>query len=51
MTERVEQKICIKFCQNLGCTCSEIIGMIRKVYSNDSMSDTQIKEWFRLEIL
>ena len=44
MTERVEQRICTKFCQKLGHTCSETIRTIRKVYGDDSMSDTQIKE-------
>ncbi|XP_043524290.1 protein GVQW3-like [Frieseomelitta varia] len=47
MTERVEQRICIKFCQKLGHTCSETIRMIRKVYGDDSMSNTQIKEWYK----
>ncbi|KAG8291324.1 hypothetical protein J6590_063361 [Homalodisca vitripennis] len=47
MTERVEQRICIKFCQKLGHSASEMITMIRKVYGDVSMGDTQIKEWFR----
>ena len=37
-------KICIKFYQKLGYTCSETVRMIPKVYGDDSMSDTQIKE-------
>lgn len=47
MTERIEQRICIKFCQKLGHSASETIAMIRKVYGDESMGDTQIKEWFR----
>ncbi|KAG8244589.1 Protein rcc2 [Homalodisca vitripennis] len=36
-------RICIKFCHS----ASEAITMIRKVYGDVSMGDTQIKEWFR----
>lgn len=40
--------LCIKLCQKFGhLLCSETIHMIRKVYSDDSMSDTRIKELFR----
>ncbi|CAK9826493.1 Protein GVQW3 [Anthophora retusa] len=46
MSERIEQRICIKFCQKLGHSSSETITMIRKVYGDESMSNTQIKEWF-----
>ncbi|XP_011868832.1 PREDICTED: uncharacterized protein LOC105562530 isoform X2 [Vollenhovia emeryi] len=51
MTERIEQRACIKFCQKLGHSCSETIHTIRQVrvlvYDDESMSDTQIKEWFK----
>ncbi|CAK9827830.1 Protein GVQW3, partial [Anthophora retusa] len=32
MSKRIEQRICIKFCQKLGHSSSETITMIRKVY-------------------
>ncbi|XP_018341638.1 PREDICTED: chromobox protein homolog 1-like [Trachymyrmex septentrionalis] len=46
MTERMEQKIYIKSCQKLGHTCSATIDIMRKIYGNNSMSETQIKWWF-----
>ena len=42
MTERVEQRYCIKFCQKLG----ETIRKIQQVFGEDAMGVTQIKEWF-----
>ena len=47
ITELLEQRVCMKFCQKLGHSGSQTIGMIRKVYSNGSVSETQIKESFR----
>ena len=46
MTEKVEQRYCIKFCQKLGETQSETIRKIQQVFGNDAMGVTQIKEWF-----
>ncbi|XP_018052931.1 PREDICTED: putative uncharacterized protein FLJ37770 isoform X2 [Atta colombica] len=46
MTERMEQKVYIKSCQKLGHTCSATIDIMRKIYGNNSMSETQIKWWF-----
>lgn len=46
MTERVEQRCCIKFCQRLGDTQTETIRKVQLAFGNDAMSVTQIKEWF-----
>lgn len=44
MTEKVEQYICIKFCQKLGQSCSKNYDMIQNI---EAMGYTQGKEWFR----
>ena len=41
MTERTDQRICIKFCFNLGKSYTEKIKMIQKAFV------TQIQEWYR----
>jgi len=46
MTERLEQRYCIKFCQKLGDTQVEIIRKIQQVFRDDAMSITRIKEWY-----
>ncbi|XP_018308669.1 putative uncharacterized protein FLJ37770 isoform X2 [Mycetomoellerius zeteki] len=46
MTELMDQKVFIKSCQKLGHSCSATIDIIRKIYGNNSMSDTQVKWWF-----
>lgn len=46
MTERVEQRYCIKFCQKLGDSQSETIRKIQQVFGDDAMGVTQIKECF-----
>ncbi|XP_018369249.1 PREDICTED: uncharacterized protein LOC108765176 isoform X2 [Trachymyrmex cornetzi] len=46
MTERMQQKVYIKSCQKLGHTCSATIEIMRKIYGNNTMSETQIKWWF-----
>ncbi|GFY08975.1 protein GVQW3 [Trichonephila clavipes] len=46
MTERTEQRICIKFCFNLGKSCAETIEMLQKAFKDEWMGKTQIKEWY-----
>ena len=46
MTEKQNQRICIKFCFQLGKTSSETIQMMQKAFGNECMSKTQIKEWY-----
>jgi len=45
MTERLEQRYCIKFCQKLGDSQVETIRKIQRVFGDDAMGITQIKEW------
>jgi transposase len=46
MTERVEQRYCIKFCQKLGDSKAETVRKIQQAFGDDAMGVTQIKEWF-----
>ena len=46
MTEKQDQRICIKFCFQLGKTSSETIQMIQKAFGNECMSNTRRKEWY-----
>ena len=46
MTEKQDQRICIKFCFQLEKTSSETIQMMQKAFGNERMSKTRIKEWF-----
>lgn len=47
MTERIDQRICIKFCMKLGHSSAETIRMIKKAFKDEAMSDAQIKFWYR----
>ena len=47
MTERIEQRYCIKFCQKLGDTQVETIRKIQQAFENEALSPTQIKQWFK----
>ena len=47
MIEKTDQRICTKFCFNLGKSCTETIEMIQKAFVDESMGITQIKEWYR----
>ena len=46
MTEKQDQRICIKFCFQLGNTSSETIQMMQKAFGNECMNKTRIKEWY-----
>ena len=46
MTGKQDQRICIKFCFQLGKTSSEIIQMMQKAFGNKCMSKTRINEWY-----
>jgi len=46
MTERLEQRYGIKFCQKLGDTQVESIRKIQQAFGYDAMSITRIKEWY-----
>ena len=47
MTERVDKRICIKFCLKLGHSSAVTIPMIKKAFGDDSMNEAQIKLWYR----
>jgi hypothetical protein len=47
MTERADQRTCIKFCFKLGHSSAKTIGMIKKAFRDDSMSEAQIKLWYQ----
>ncbi|XP_049519121.1 protein GVQW3-like [Dermacentor silvarum] len=44
MTERLERRYCIKFCQKLDSSQVETIRKIQTAFGDDAMSSTQIKE-------
>ncbi|XP_070381694.1 histone-lysine N-methyltransferase SETMAR-like [Dermacentor albipictus] len=46
MAERLEQRYCIKFCQNLGDSQVETIRKTKIAFGNGAKSSTQIKEWY-----
>jgi transposase len=46
MTERVEQRYCIKFRQKLGDSKAKTIQKIQQAFGDDAMGAMQIKEWF-----
>ncbi|XP_070392521.1 protein GVQW3-like [Dermacentor albipictus] len=46
MAERLKQRYCIKFCQKLVGSQVETIRKIQTAFGDDSMSSTQIKEWY-----
>jgi hypothetical protein len=46
MTESVEQRYCIKFCQKLGDSKAETIQKIQQAFGDDAMGAMQIKECF-----
>ncbi|XP_037573529.1 protein GVQW3-like [Dermacentor silvarum] len=48
MTERLEQRYSIKFCQKLGGSQVETIWKIQTAFGDDAMSSTQIKKWYNL---
>ena len=47
LVERVEQRICIKFCVKLEHSSAETIRMIQKAFGDDAMSAAQIKVWHK----
>ena len=46
MTERLEQRYCIRFCLKLGDRQVEIIWKFDTVFRDDAMGIKQIKEWY-----
>lgn len=48
MTERLEQRFCIKFCQKLGDSQVETIRKLQQAFGENAMSATAIKDWYNL---
>jgi len=46
ITERLEQRHSITFCQKLGDSQMETIQKVQRVFGDDAMGITQIKEWY-----
>jgi transposase len=46
MTDRVEQRYRIKFCEKLGDTQVQTIDKIQQAFGDNGMSISHIKEWF-----
>ena len=47
MTEKIEQRICIKFCQKLEDTCQETFDKLLHVYGNECMSRACVYDWHK----
>ena len=46
MCESTEQRICIKFCFEIGKAATETYQLLQKAYGEDAMSRTQVFDWF-----
>ena len=47
ITESIEQRYCIKFCQKLGNNQPKPIQKIQQAFGDEALSHTRIKEWFK----
>jgi len=47
LSVNVEQCVNLKFCVKLGKSVTETYNLLKKVYGNDSLSRTQVFEWFK----
>jgi len=45
--ESTEQRICIKFCFEIGKSATEMYQLLQQAYGEDAMGRTQVFEWFR----
>jgi len=45
MNQRKEQRVCIKFCANLGKSAMETLKMIQQGFGDQSLSRTQVFQW------
>jgi histone-lysine N-methyltransferase SETMAR len=45
MDQRKEQRVCIKFCANLGKSATETLEMIQQGFGDQSLSHAQVFQW------
>ena len=45
MDQRKEQRVCIRFCANLGKSATETLEMIQQGFGDQSLSRTQVFQW------
>jgi len=45
MDQRKEQRVCIRFCANLGKSVTETLEMIQQGFGDQSLSRTQVFQW------
>jgi len=45
MDQRKEQRVCIKFCANLGKSAAETLTMIQQAFGDQTLSHAQAFEW------
>jgi len=47
MSNKPEQRVCIKFCVKLGKLATETFEIIKKAYEDEAMSISKIFEWHK----
>jgi hypothetical protein len=47
MSNKLEQRVCIKFCVKLGKSATETFEMIKKTFEDEAMSRSKIFEWHK----
>jgi len=46
MSDRTEQRICLRFCFRLGKTATEAHEILQKSFKEEALGRTQVLEWF-----
>jgi len=46
MSDRTEQRICLRFCFCLGKKATEAHEMLQKAFKEEALSHTQVFKWF-----